>query len=200
MPAPYPIGDERALVDWLNNVNYQGPGPSPTGLQGQQTGRSSATAAISNTETVVIQSQVITNATLRAGSLIRVVLDGTSTSTVANTTTFNLYFGTTGTVSDTKIGHVTTAAAGTTGTNIPFKLIWDFNVYTVGAAGTGNYNAVLVANAATAIAGGTGPFVFNAANDNAFNTVTGLFITVTCVNAAATTAETFQTAYIEVLP
>src|ERR1700752_3867461 len=141
MPAPYSIADQRALRDYLSNPNTNPPGPVPSGFKGQQTSIVAATAGIANTETVIVQTRVEPNVTLQAGSIIRVFLGGTSTSTVANTSTVNVYVGTTGTIaSDTVFFAFTTAAAGTSGTNIPFQIQLEGTVYTVGTAATGRIN------------------------------------------------------------
>ena len=208
MPQPYPIGDERAFVDWLQNANEQGPGPTPTGLQGQQYSIVAATVGINTTETVLQQAQVIPilsgnaagSGTLKVATKIRFYLSGTSTATVANTTTFNVYIGTTGTIaSDTKAFVFTTSASGTTGTAVPFVVYGDINVRTVGTAATGFGTAMLVANAATAIAGAV-TNVISGVQNATFNTNTAVFITVSSVTAATTTTNTFQQATIEVLP
>lgn len=219
MPAPYLIGDERAFADFLTNTASQpvtvqtetvtgaltvtgaatlsGGIASTGGVTGLQTSTVAASAALNNVETVLLTFPLVAGTTLKVGTKIRITLEGTSTSTAANTTTFTIRAGTAGTTADASVAAFATAAAGTTGTAIPFKVVIDFVVRTLGASGTGAGSMTLVANAATAIGGAVTNVVPGTTATLA--TTTATFLDITHVTAATTTTNTFQDVSIEVL-
>lgn len=197
MPQPYPIADERAIVDAINNANYASLNALPIGGQAKST--VAASAALNTTETVISPVvSIIPGQTLQVGSRIRVCIEGTSTATVANITTFNIRMGILGTVSDAVAATYATTASGTTGTAVPFHVEIELVVRTLGATGTGAGSMTLTANAATAI-GGAVTNVVPAASVS-IPTTTATFIEVSHVTAATTTTNTFQNVTIEVQP
>lgn len=194
MPQPYLVGDERAMADYL--ANSQSNPVQVTAVKGLQTSITAALAAITNTETLVVSAPLVPGVTLQPGTKIRITIEGTSTSTVANVTTFTVRAGVLGTIADASVVAFATAVAGTTGTAIPFKAVIELTVRTLGSAGTAAGSLTITANAATAIGGAVTTVV--AGTSATLATTTATFLDVTLNNAAATTAETVQDATIEI--
>lgn len=156
-------------------------------------------AGINTTETIIVKSAALAANRLVAGTHIRATLIGTCTTTVANTSSFLVRMGTNGTTADTAIATATTGVAGTTGTAIPFKVVIDFTVRTVGASGTGFITAALDSNGTTGIIATTGQLLIQPSM-SAFNTTTASnIISFSYVSAATTTTSTFNQAVIEVV-
>jgi hypothetical protein len=156
-----------------------------------------ASSAINTTETLLVKTPALDVNRLKVGTVIRVTLIGTCTSTVGNTSTFALRLGTAGTVSDGTIatGTVTAAASGTT---IPFKVSYELTVRTIGTAGTG-FATFTVENTGVTGVAAVNTTVVNATM-SAFNTQTsGNILSATYKSAATTTTSTFQQAFIEVV-
>ena len=98
-----------------------------------------ASAGINTTETIVVgglSNSKVAAHTLKVGTTIRCILNGTCTASAARVSTFRVRLGTAGTTADTAIGSAATAASATTGTAIPFTAEIVFTVRTVGATGT----------------------------------------------------------------
>jgi hypothetical protein len=170
--------------------------------------RVAASAAINTTETLVgnvalalptTVNGVAVLGTLNVGSIIRVTITGTCTSTNADLSTFKLYMGTVGTVAgDTALTAATalTCTSSGTGTNVGFKAVIDMTIRTLGAAGT--------ADATLSVIGGATGVVVNSQAVNslltAVPTTTATFLDVSYTSAAVTTTCTFQQTFIEVIP
>jgi hypothetical protein len=178
---------------------------------GVRTSRVAATAAINTTETLLVSQALQTSqtvlgntipGTLQAGSLIRVTIGGTTTSTNADVSTFALRMGILGTTADASVATWTVTSSGS-GTNVVFIARLDITVRTLatsGANGTG-YGFLSVQNTgATGLVAVTNTDVAAAAAITALPTLTATFADITYVSAATTTTTTFQTATIEVLP
>ena len=71
----------------------------------------SASGAINTTETVLETLTVVAGSTLAVGTLVRIVLQGTCTATVADTSTFTVRAGTAGTTSDASVAAMTLTSA-----------------------------------------------------------------------------------------
>lgn len=155
--------------------------------------------AINTTETIIAQSAALPASRIQAGTVIRVTLWGACTTTVANTSTFKIRIGTAGTTSDTAVFSYTTAAAGTTGTLIPFKAVMDVTFRTTGASATSFGNVEVLSKTNTGIIPATIQ-VDSMGNGTTFNTTTAsLIISASYLSAATTTTSTFHQAFIEVV-
>lgn len=170
--------------------------------------RVAASAAINTTETLITNIPLLLPGTdfsetqigsLNVGSILRCTMTGTCTSTNADVSTFKLYMGTVGTVAgDTALTAATalTCTSSGSGTAVGFKVVIDFTVRTLGAAGTAD--ATL-----TAIGGATGIVVNSQAVNSlitAVPTTTATFFDVSYTSAATTTTCTFQQSFIELIP
>lgn len=92
--------------------------PQPAGLAGAVTTLTAAITGVNTTETTLLSYTVPAN-TISAGTTFSIDLYGECTSSVANVSDFQIYMGTVGDNTDTKIlDYAVTAAA--TGTSIPF--------------------------------------------------------------------------------
>ena len=159
-----------------------------------------ASGAINNTETIIVgglnNAKIYANQ-LKVGTVIRITLEGTCTTSAANASTWAVRFGTLGTTSDGLLGTANTSVAGTTGTAIPFEATILFTVRTIGAAGTIAGYVKLITTGATGISAVTAQVV--ALTPTAINTTVDNWLSATYVSAANTTTSTFQNAMIEVV-
>lgn len=154
--------------------------------------------AINTTETVITKTAALAANRLLAGTTIRVTLIGTCTSTAANTSTFSVRIGTNGTTADGLMEQAVTAVAATSGTNIPFKVVFEFTVRTVGASATSQGMLSLIQTGITGISAQTTQVVLPTFTN--FNTTTASnIISVSYLSAATTTTTTFNNAFIEIL-
>lgn len=223
MPAPYSILDPRGPADFLTNTNDQpitiqtlnvlgnetvtgtlivtglttlNGGVSATGgIGGIQTSTTAASAAIGATETLLLAAPIVAGTTLKAGSLIRITLQGTCTSSNADTATFTLRAGILGTKADASVAAWTATTAGS-GSSIPFSATIELVVRTLGATGTGAGSMVLTNNGTTGIAAAA--VTIQAQTTATLATTTATFLDIT-YSSAATSATTFQNVTIEVL-
>lgn len=147
-------------------------------------------SALNTTETVLIASLA---PVIQVGSVFRITITGTNTSTVANASTFTGRFGSRGTTADSSFftAAVTSAASGT---NVPFKIVIEFTVRTIGASGT-------IVGMATVFNQGTTGLSTLAVNVipltvSAFDT-SQLYVSVSYLSAAVTTTSTFSQSIIE---
>lgn len=165
------------------------------------------TGAINTVETIVVGglniAPIPANA-LKVGSVIRITLQGTNTSTVAGISTFRVRFGTAGTTADGAVLTAALPASAATGTAIPFQIVLFLTIRTVGAGGTlvgvldaRNDAGATVATASTGIMVVPGDLI--AGTPAAIATNVASYISVTCQTAAATTTNTFQQGVIEIL-
>jgi hypothetical protein len=160
-----------------------------------------ASAAINTTSTIISggTSGIHLSANqLTAGSMFRVRLLGTNTSTVANNSTFTLYYGTAGTTSDTALATFIIASAAS-GSAVPFCLDLVGTFRTVGASGT-LYGFGILNN------GGATTGIYTAANYIAVLTGTlaiasnaAGYFNVGYLSAATTTTTTFQNVQVEIV-
>jgi hypothetical protein len=162
--------------------------------------RTGDTGAINTVETIIaggLNNAKIYANSLRVGTTIRAVLEGTCTSTVANASTWRFRFGTAGTTSDGVLGSAATSVAAASGNNIPFECTLIFTVRTIGAAGTISGYVKLVNTGVTGISAVNAQVV--ELTPTAINTTVDNWLSVTYVSAAATTTSTFKMATIEVV-
>jgi hypothetical protein len=199
--VPYPYSQPHTL--FLDNLSDVAPNIAYWLGQAQVAGslasansiRTAANSAGINTaETIIVQAPLIPGpttapGTLKLGTRIVAVLNGTDTNTVANTSTFTVRAGILGTTADQSLGTFVTAVSGSTGTAVAFTLTLDFTVTSLGATGTAQGTATLI----TATAGITGATLTTLATLSLTNlaTTTATFIEVTALTAATTTTNTF---------
>jgi hypothetical protein len=106
----------------------------------------STSGAIDTTETVILSSPALPANRLQAGTVIRVTLLGTCTSTTSpGTGTFRLRWGTAGTTADAALYASPAQSAATSGTNVAFKVIIEDTIRTTGATGT-TYGLISIHN------------------------------------------------------
>ncbi len=169
---------------------------SPSKIYGQADIVASS-GAINTTETVIVKTPAFAASRVVAGTHFRVILDGTCTATVANTSTFTLRWGTNGTTADGTVAAFTTSASATTGTNNGFRTVIDLTVRTAGAAATSQGMLQLTSDGNIGIV--ATPNVKSVAG-TAFNTTTAnAILSLAYKSAATTTTSTFTNATIEVV-
>lgn len=197
LPPPPPKGDPR-FDDWVKML-YKRVTQDDITVNARDV-ITATTAGLNTTETIVVgglaRAKIYAN-TLKVGTTIRVVLQGTCTATVANASTFRVRLGTAGTTADTAIGAATTAASAAAGTNIPFKVEIIFTVRTVGAAGTISGKLTLTNQGVTGIATVTSQTIDLTVA--ALDTTVDNWLSASYQSAANTTTATFQNASIEVV-
>ena len=168
-------------------------------------GNSAATAAINTTETVVAGGNASNGAQssgaipanyLQVGSIVRFTVSGTCTATVANASTFTIRFGANGTTADASVATAAVTSANA-GSAIPFRIVIEFQVQTVGASGTIAGVMQIVNNGTTGISTtATNVVALTASN---INTTANAYISLTYKSAATTTTSTFTYGQVEVL-
>lgn len=134
---------------------------------------------------------------LQSGTIIKAVMQGTCTTTVANATTWRFRIGTAGSTSDGVLMSAANSVAGTTGTNIPFVAELVMTVRTTGAAATAVGYLQLATTGTTGISAVTWQAVKGTMST--FDSTVDNYLSATCVTAAATTACIFQNAWLEVI-
>ena len=157
----------------------------------------SATAAINTTETIIVQSPVMTANRFMASTIVKIIFNGTCTSTAANASTFRVRIGTTGTIADGIVLSVGTGGSATSGTNNPFSGEINLVIRTTGASATA-FGYLTLYNQGTTGISTTSTRVIQGTMTN-FNSTTANFVSVTYESAGATTTSTFQYATIEII-
>lgn len=151
---------------------------------------------ITSTDTVVLKTGAMAANRLVAGTVIKFILMGTCTSSAANVPTFTVRLGTSGTTADAAIASPALAAAATSGTSIPFRIVIEFTVRTTGSAATGAVFLALDNNGTTGLSTSSDQLILPAMST--FNTTTASnILSVTYKAAASTTSVTFKEAYVE---
>jgi hypothetical protein len=157
-----------------------------------------ASSALNTAETVLLNIPLVAGTTLKIGSKVRVTAEGTCTDTVANAASFTLRAGILGTTADASVAAIALPTSGTTGTTIPFKVVIEATVQTLGATGTCYGSLTYISNAATGLTASVTAMVpFTSAT---LATTTATYLDVTFKTAAVTTTATFQDVSIEVTP
>lgn len=159
-----------------------------------------ASAGINNTETIVVgglnKARIYANQ-LQVGSMIRIILEGTCTSTNADSNTWRIRFGTAGTTADGVLGSAASGNSAGSGTTIPFQATLTFTVRTVGGSGTIAGWLTLLNQGTTGVASAAVQII--ALTPTNIDTTVDNWIEATYVAGAATTTCTFQNAVIEVV-
>lgn len=156
----------------------------------------SGSAGLNTTETNVVSATIPANV-FRAGSVIRIRVHGTCTSTVANASNFRARVGTNGGATADNIAVTVTPTAAGSGTTIPFVVEITVTVRTAGAGGTMYGEGTLLNNGVTGVSAAA--VVAATGSSQALDTTVANFVHLSYVAAAVTTTCTFQTASIEVL-
>jgi len=147
-----------------------------------------ATSGINTAETIVA-TQTLAASALQIGSIYRVRVHGTCTSTATNASTFSLNFGPLGTEADALVATVGVTAAAS-GTTVPFFVDFEMVCRTVGATGTVAGFGVLVNNGVTGVSAAA--VVVGATGTQTVDTTVANKLTVSYVSAVSTTTSTFQ--------
>lgn len=156
-----------------------------------------ASAAINNTETLLLAATIAPGVTLGVGSIVRMTAHGTCTSTNADVSTFRIRAGILGTTADASVATAAVTSSGS-GTNIAFEVVITFTVQTLGATGTAFGSMRVTNTGVTGISAVTNTVVpFTSAT---LATTTATRLDLTYVAAAATTTCTFQDVDIEIIP
>ena len=186
---------------WFNNNSTQFGAPTNKLLGNSFTGGITATiaasGAINTVETIVTAPTVVPFNSMQAGTVYRITILGTCTSTVANASTFAVRIGTAGTTSDGLLLTIATATAAASGTNVGFRAIIEFTCRTTGSSATVEGFLTLINSGITGIS--TAYTQVLAMTASTFNSTVNNFIEATYKSAAATTTCTFQEAFIEVV-
>lgn len=153
-------------------------------------------ASITTTETVIVKTAALAANRLIAGTHIRATITGTCTTSVANAPTFTVRLGVNGTTADAAVATAVLAASAASGSNIPFKLMLDFTIRTVGAAATGFVTLELQNQGTTGISP-TVQQIIVPSMSTFDTTVAGNIISFTGKTAAGTTSLIFKQAVIE---
>jgi hypothetical protein len=169
------------------NYSFTGGGYKLTWNAPASSGIPASAAGINTTETYMTASF---SPSVYIGATIKILLQGTCTTTVANLSTFNIRIGANGTTGDTVV-LAATCTSGTTGTTVPFYAEFYVTFQTTTSAlagGTISTNSVTgISNALTVVAG-------------AGSIVSGLstaHVGISYLTAATTTTSTFYIASVQ---
>lgn len=190
-------GDQGAGTVNATGVFVNGTAVSTSAASAAGTATASP-SAITTTDTYVTPTYTIPANTLAAGSVIRVTMHGSCTSSAANSVNFRMRFGTAGTTADTNIfsGSFGTGNAATSGTNVPFSVTFYFIVITNGSSGTAMANEVLTNNGTTGISQ-TATFVAQPTVAATINTTVGEHLGISLSAGVATTSISIYMATVE---
>lgn len=164
-------------------------------------GRSAQTAAssaINTTETIIVKSDALAANRLAVGTVIRFTAIGTCTSSAANASTFSIRIGTAGTTSDGLMQQAVSSVAATSGTAIPFRMVFELVIRTIGTSATSHGFCTLFNTGTTGISAQTTQIILPTFTN--FNTQTANnIVSLTYKSAATTTTCTFQISFIEIV-
>ena len=156
----------------------------------------SASAGINTTETVIVKNTAMAASRLAAKTVLRIIWNGTCTSTAANVSTFAVRIGTNGSTADGLMASAATGAAQTSGTTINFTAEMLLTIRTTGSSATCHGTFMLWNSGTTGIATVVSQTILP--TFTTFNTTTANnIISATYKSAASTTTSTFQNAFIE---
>lgn len=161
------------------------------------TSLATATGAISNTETIVLNTIPFPANRLVSNTHVQIQVFGTCTSTGGNGIV-SVKLGTTATPADGTIATFTSTGSGS-GTNQPFSFTVDLFIHTVGASATCTAYISFVAKANIGISNG-GPNFTNPMTCSTFNTTTANnILSLTFTTSAATMSAIFADGHIRFL-
>lgn len=152
----------------------------------------SASGAIANSETKLLSSDTVMAANrLLQGSVIRIIVHGTCTSTNASGGTFRVRYGTNGTTADGLLQTFAMGAGSTSGTAVPFFIQIIITIRSTGASATSDGVLCLVNQGTTGISGAQTQVVRGSATN--INTGTAnTYLTLTYQSGHANISSTFQ--------
>lgn len=156
------------------------------------------TGAISNTETAIFSTLPFAADRILTGTVLRITLDGRcSNAGTASTGTFRVRYGTAGTTADGVFGSVAFPASPNTNvTNIPFRVVLDFTIRSVGTTAAANGFGTLLNNTTTGLSNVQLSMVL--ATMSTINTTTsGNMFTVTFQSSAANQSVQIFNAFAE---
>lgn len=157
-------------------------------------------SGIANTETAFLGGtnnwRVYTNQ-LKAGSVIRVTVEGTYTAGAGAAAIFRIRLGTAGTTADTALATFTLGTSAASGTNIPFEVTLVVTMRTVGAASTQVGHAKVINQGTTGLY--TAAADIREATTAACDTTASNWLTVTFISASASNTATIKQAYGELV-
>ena len=199
------------LIQQAPNIAYYlgqigASGSMASGLRA--TGLAAATSGINTTETLLVKMPLLlastvsgqsVNGTLNVGTIVQVILDGTCTSSNADVSTVTMRAGILGTTSDASIATWVVTAAGS-GSAIPFRIVLDLTIRTLGASGTASGYMAVQNTGVTGVAGVTNTVKDSASAISALPTTTATWLDFSYVSAATTTTCTFQQANLLIFP
>jgi hypothetical protein len=168
------------------------PAPAGGGPAGTVAVITASSSAINTTETSIVSYTVPAN-TVASGTVYRITVGGTCTSSAANVSNLKLYWGANGDNTDTLLlsPNLTAAASGT---NIAFTAVWLITFRNTTTAETqfwlnngGNTGIAALQSAASV------------SNTGSLTTTSNQILHVAYVSAATTTTSTFTTAIIELV-
>lgn len=142
-----------------------------------------STSAITTVETIIVQGVVKANA-IQAGTAFTARAYGICTSSVANTPTFKIRFGSVGDITDTIIMSQAVTAA-TTGTTIPWR--WEANILFRSTVQS-HVSSILYNNGVTGITATQTPLLGAPTTTSALTTNVENFLSVTLITGASTTS------------
>lgn len=156
------------------------------------------TAPINTTETVIVKTSALSVDRLKVGTTIRITWFGTCTSTVSNRNTFSIRIGTTGTISDPLMQSNNSLFSAVAGTAIPFKVIFEITIRSIGVDATSSGSMLVINNGITGIMASAQGNQILIPTYSTFNSTTpNIIISSTYKTAAVTTTSIFQNAQIE---
>lgn len=173
-----------------------GPLTATAGVAGLVGSVVAAPGAVANTDTYLTSATIVPAKTLKVGSLVRITLHGTCTSSNADTGTFTIRAGTLGTTADASVATATVASSGS-GSAVAFEAVFSFTVQTLGASGTA-FGSMRVSNTgATGLVAVTN--TVKAITSSSLATTTATKLGISYISGASTTTTTFQDCTVEVL-
>ena len=168
-------------------------GATPWGASGAIVASS---GAIANTATIIKRSAKIIPANgLNVGDSFRISIQGTCTSSNADTQLFTLRWGTAGTTADGTMLSCSIASDGS-GSAIPFRAVIEVTVRTLGATAT-CYGGIAITNDVVGDGVCTGFSRAAAGTASTFDSTVASYLSFAYISGASTTAVTFQNVIIE---
>ncbi len=165
------------------------------GVAGLQNSSKVTSTTVNATKAQLASITVVPTVTLAIGSVVEAIVEGTCTSSNADSAVFLLTAGTVGDTTDATVASFTVTTAGS-GSAVPFSVKVTFVCRTLGASGTGAGSLVCINNGTTGIAAAAITVVAATSSTWATTTATKIGINAT---TAATSALTVQNATLKVL-
>jgi len=182
-------------VGTINVTNSTGTGYGVNGIPQFATFNSATGTTVSNTDTYLGNFMAIPVNSLAAGNAFEITVVGQATSTVANTVTFTVRYGTAGTTADASIGTAVFTAA-TSGSGNGFRVKFYVAYTTIGSSGAAFVGNELINTAGAGISTNN-TVVSQPGATTSCNTTTSNKLGVSLVSSAATTNFKIMTVTIQ---